>query len=138
MKTVIINYTAEAKTEYTPRPAVIRIRVNRKPTDELITVHANSMEIPADVLAIIERRLRQEWSPIVEQEIDPDDMAARWAAHNEAEIVMNDITAEASARLTAPVFEAYREAKGHRAGYTFYLLKDSFGYDMANRVHPKG
>jgi hypothetical protein len=135
MNTVTVR--KEANTEYTVTGAVVRIDARSK--DEKVRYR---QELPTEIKTLIEGAL-EEYRAIYSQmnEIDvyasPENEDEWMALKVEARELITEAEKVASAMLTLPVFEQYRQEKEYKPGWTFYRLKDEFGYDVASTVMPK-
>jgi len=131
-----ITVRREASTEYTVTGAIIRIDAQSK-GDEI----RYRQELPAAIKGLIADALR-EYRAIYSQMSEIDVYASsesedRWTSLKvQARNLITHTEKVASAMLSALVFEQYREEKGYKTGWTFYRLKDEYGYEVASEVMP--
>jgi len=132
MNTVTIR--SEASTGCIIRGAVVRIDARSKDKE---TRYRH--ELPRAIRILIEEALA-EYRTIYSRmnEIDvyasPENEDEWMTLKVEARELIIHTEKVASAMLSLSAFEAYREENGYKPGWTFYRLKDEYGYDVANEV----
>ena len=132
-----VTVRKQASTGYTISGAVVRIDARSQDVD---TRYRH--ELPGEIKVLIEDALEQ-YRNIYTQMNDIDIYASpenedEWMTLKvEARELITHTEKVASAMLSLPVFEAHREEKGYKPGWTFYRLKDEYGYEIANKVMPR-